>query len=182
MALFDDRLQGASNANAVTTHNSGILLARFIEKERLEGLAVFRAKFKYMADLDGSLHFEGLAAFSARFTCLHHAQVRPVCFRNVALNRDVPQMETIFVGASGHATAITKTFIRKNLELGDADCAEAARMRPKDRKNLLSFTGPKICRAEHSGQLGFVQLIVTPQQNQHRLALGDVNKRLDLAL
>ena len=165
MALFDDRLQGASDADPITSHNRRILLTRFIKKERVQSLAVFGPEFEYMADLDGSLHFKRLAAFPARLTCLNDAKVRPMCSLDVAPNRNVSQMETIFVGASGQAGAITETFVGKNLELSHADSAQAAGMRSQSGKNLLCFAGPEVRRAECPGEFGFVQLVVTAQQN-----------------
>ena len=156
MALFDNRLQGASDADPITSHNRRILLARFIKKERVQSLAVFGPEFKYMSDLDGSLHFEGLAAFPARLIRMHDTKVRPMRSLNVTPNRNISQMETIFVGASGHAGVITEAFIGKNLELSHANCAQAAGMRSKRGKNLFRLAGPEVRRAECSSEFSFV--------------------------
>src|SRR5207249_3820928 len=105
-------------------------------------------QFEYMADLDGALRFEGLAALPTRLPCLRDAQIRPVCLLNVAPHRDVSQMETVFVCASGHPGVIMETFVGKNLELSHAHCAQAAGVRSQSRKNLLCFAGPEVRRAE----------------------------------
>ena len=66
MALLDDRLQGAGDADAVAAHDRGLLLAGFVEEQRVERLAVLGAELEDVADLDGAADLERLAALGAR--------------------------------------------------------------------------------------------------------------------
>ena len=55
-------------------------------------------------------------------------------------------------------------------------------MRTERTENLFSFGGAEGRRAQRARQFRFIQLIVPAQQDQHRLAFGKVNQRLNLSL
>ena len=133
-----------------------------------------------VADLDGALHLERLAAFVASLPRLHQAQVRPMRNLDVPPDGNVAQMETIRVGAGRHLGCLAQALVRINRQLGNAHRAQAARMRAQRREYLLRLRRPEVTRAERADQLGLVQLIIAAQQDQHRLAVRDINECLDL--
>ena len=77
VGLLDDGLHGAGDADAVGTHDGGLLFARFVEEQGVEGLAVFGAELENVADFDGAADFQGLAAVDAGFARLGQTQIAP---------------------------------------------------------------------------------------------------------
>ena len=53
---------------------------------------------------------------------------------------------------------------------------------PSAAKISSGFGGAEGRRAERADKLGLIQLVVAAQQDQHGLAVRDIDERLDLAL
>ena len=115
VALLDDRLQRARDADAVAAHDRRLARAGLVQKRRVQLLAVFRAELEHVADFNRAADFQRLAAFRAGFAGGDGAQIKPIRHLDVALDGDVAQMETILVRAGGHAVRAAQTFIGKNL-------------------------------------------------------------------
>ena len=60
--------------------------------------------------------------------------------------------------------------------------AQASRLRAERGHTFFRRGGPRGDRAGSGHELGLVQLVVAADQNDDRLAVGDVNQRLDLAV
>ena len=182
VGLFDDGLHGAGNADAIGPHDGGLLLAGFVEEQGVEGFAVFDAEFEKVADLDGAADGQGLAAMGARFAGLDQAQIAPLSDPDVAGDFDLAQMESIFVGAGGHAGGALQRFIGVNGQVFYADGAQAAGMGAEGRKYLLRFGGAEGSGAQSAGELGLVELMVAAQKDENGFIGDDVNQGFDLAL
>ena len=83
----------------------------FVEEQRVERLAVLGAELEDVADFDGALDLERLAAFGAGLARLHEAQVRPVRDLDVAPDGDVAQVEAVLVGAGGHLGGVAQALV-----------------------------------------------------------------------
>ena len=111
-------------------------------------------------------------------------------------------METVFVRAGGHVVRAAQTFVGENLRnagIGSACCdvglraepvlgaptclhrAQTSRMRAQRLKISSGVAGRKTVPM-FAGKFGLIQLVVAANQNNDRLAVGDVNQRFDLAI
>src|SRR5206468_2091050 len=185
VALLDDGLKRARHADAVAAHDGRLLFAGLVEEQRAERLAVFCAQLKDVADFNRPADFERLTALSAGFARLNQPQVGPARNLNVAINRNIAQMETVFIRAGGHPDGAAQGFVGVNRDFprlnSRGDSAEAARMRAEFSENFLGGGGAKLSRPQNADQLRFIQLMIAAQQDKNRFALDEVDQCLDLA-
>ena len=83
-----------------------------------------------MTDFNRALDAQGLAAFRARFSDTRQAQIAPFLDSDVALDIDLPEMEAVLVGASGHVGGTAKRLVRIDRKVLHAYRAKAAWSRP----------------------------------------------------
>ena len=169
--------------------------AGFVQKCRAELLAVFRAEFENVADLNRAPDFQWFAALGAGFAGGNRPQIKPFRHLDVALHGNIVQMEPVLVGAGGHVVRAAQPFVGENfrnasLLLYRVTCHRlASNTAPRlpgcapssgnnfFRRGRTNRTVVRCCR-----EFGFIQLVVAANQNNDRLAVGDVNQRLDLAI
>src|SRR5439155_906285 len=135
VALLDDGLERARDADAVTAHDGGFARAGFIEEERAEALAVFRAELEDVADFDGAADLERLAALHTRLARRHRPQLPPLGHGDVAFNGDVLEMESVFVRAGGHVVRAAQALVGINGNFLHADRTQTSRMRANGGKD-----------------------------------------------
>ena len=180
--LLDDRLQRARDANAVTAHHRRVLFSRFVQKQCVQFLAVFGAELEDVADFDRTADLERFPTADAGLARPCSTQVGPVGHTNVAADRYIGVVETILIGAGGHTGSVSEDGIRVDGDLRYMSGAETSRVRPKLGKNFFCRGRLKVGGAEDSDQLGFVELIISPNQDQRQLALDAIDQSLDLLL
>src|ERR1017187_6969832 len=186
VALLDDRLQGSCDANAVAAHDGGLARTGLVEKSRAKLLAVFRAEFEDMANLDGPPDFQWFAAFRAGFTGSHSPQIEPLRHLDVAFDGDVAEMETVFVRTGGHVVRAAQPLVGINGNIprlhSRGYSAETSRMRAERGRTFFRCRRPENRCAQSSGELRFLQLVVAADQNDNGFAVRDVNEGFDLAV
>ena len=137
-----------------------------------------------MADLDGALHFQRLGAFGARLPSGDGAEVKPLGHFDVALDRDAAEMEAILVRTGGHVVRSAQPFVGEYLHRGRdvEDRAERTGLRAEGGRAFLRRRRTGGERAGAGEELGLVQLVVSANQDEDQLAIGDIHERLDLAV
>src|SRR5436190_504666 len=111
VALFEDGLQGAGHTDAVRAHNGRLLFAGGVKEQRPERLAVFGSQLEHVTDFDRPPDFERPTTAHTRFTSPYETQVCPMFHRDVALDRNVTEMEAVFIGACGHPAGTAQRFV-----------------------------------------------------------------------
>ena len=178
---------------------AGLRCAGLVEKRRAQLLAVFRAELEDVADLDGPANFQWLAAFRAGFAGGHRPQIGPLRHLDVAFDGDVAQMEAVLIRAGGHVVRAAQAFVGVNFKWHSFQpcsgfqaeaCAtfksrlqrQVTRLRAERGRTFLPAWPDEHVAPMHAREFGFVQLVVAANQNDDRLAVGDINERLDLAV
>ena len=114
VALLDNRLQRARDADAVAAHDRRLARTVHVEEGRIQLLAVFCAELENVADFNCAADFQCLATLHARLARADGSQIKPRRHLDVALDGDVLQMETVLVRAGGHVICAAQTFVGKN--------------------------------------------------------------------
>ena len=93
-------------------------------------------------------------------------------------------MKTVFVRAGGHVVRALQTLVDINFHVRRNIHHRAERTRLGTERSHAFFRSrrPDQHRAGFGGKLGFIQLVVTADQNQNRFTVRNVNQRLDLAI
>src|SRR5262249_4860992 len=134
---FYRRGQDALDADAVTTHDYGYLLAVGVQDRRAHGYAVFRPELEDVADFQGFRDAQHTVAFRAALSFGHGAQVGPLNVLDVAGDVDAALVMVVNVRAGGHIGAPLQGVIGKDFVSGHADSAEAPGVRAHRLENLL---------------------------------------------
>jgi hypothetical protein len=158
----------------------------FVEEGGVQLLAVFGAELEDVTDLDGAPDLQGLAGGWRRFTGLHGAQVRPLT--STLMSRS---METCEDGNRPRwrrwsCRARRAAFIGEDPDPGD-HCGNLHRargtgFRAEQSHDSSGVAGSEARRPVRAREFGLVQLVVAAHQDKDRLAVGDVDQRLDLAM
>src|SRR5260370_14664235 len=186
VALLDNRLQRACYSDSVTAHDHRLLFAGLIQEEGFESFAIFGAELEYVTYFDCSLNLERFSTFRAGFAGLHQSQINPVHWLNVAFDGNIAKVKAILVGAGGHGRHFAQSFVGVNRE-GCSLAIELLLHRTKTaghRSDLIEngdvvlgfcVRWTEVGSPKHTGKLCFIQLIVAPEQDQHRFAVNDIN-------
>ena len=157
------------------------MFAGFIKKEGVQSFAVLRAELEDVADFDGAPNLQRLAAIGAGSPARTVRRSAHWVTLNIAADGNIPKMETIFVRARGHVRPRRADVHRHKSAVLLSDGPEAARMRAERiEKFLRGSAGRNCCGAEFARQLGFIELIVSANQNENRFALDHIDQRFDL--
>jgi len=117
VALLDDRLQRARDADAVTAHHTRLAIARLVEEQRVGIFSLyFVPSLKTWPTSIARRIFSGLAHLAQGSPAVDRPQIKPLRHLDVALDGDVAQMKTVFIGAGLHVACIAQRFIGKSLE------------------------------------------------------------------
>ena len=185
MALFDDRLQRAADADAVAAHDHQLALFLIVGVGRAVLLAVFRAELEHVANLDRAADLERLARLWTGFADAHPAKVAILRDREIARHVDLAQMVTVFVRAGNAVADQAHGVVGKNAGqcVGVLDraahCAQTARFRAHDGLDFLHGGGTPEAEAERA-ELGLLEFVPAAEHDREESAVAHEDQRLEL--
>ncbi len=166
MALFNDRLHGAANANAVTTHDHMAGLFLIIRVNRVEFLGILGAEDKDVADFNTTSTLQRLARQWAGFTRAHAPEITKLRYRQIARHIDISHVKSVLVRPGRTVANQADRFVSKysceclGLAQGAFDRTQATGLRSHEWSNLVRRRRPDDIKSQ-AAKLGFLQIIVT---------------------
>src|SRR5271157_5744687 len=179
VTLLDRRRQDALDANSVTAHDRGDLLAIAVEHTRAHGFRILVSQLENVPDFDGGINAQRSATVGAVFACLHGPQAKqarlmsgPILVFAIAVDATmVPFLVCACypITLASRAKAVLKEhFSAHSAKLGAVPKplfgAKIPWLTPENL-GRLSRGHRSNCSRELSEKFCFVELIVSAQEN-----------------
>ncbi len=171
MGSLHDRRHVALETDAVGAHRHDPFGAHFVEHGHPQRLGVLPAQLEDVAHLDGTEHFEGLAALPTGLPGGHLAHVHPLRHRNVSLHVHSPQMEVVLVRAGHQIRASPQRLVRQHGHRRHRNGAQTPRICAEQFSHLVGVSGPYLQGVSCIGQLLLLEGMVAPEQHQRDLSV-----------
>ena len=181
MALLDDRLQSACDADAVAAHDAERLGGVLVLVDGVESLGVLGAELEHLPHFNAAADGDLPAALGADVAFADDDEIGVAGDLRVALQIDVLEVVIVLVGADD---ASRRAF---ELQVGDDADVALERLDGADRTDAGAghvAHGRVIGHLHRLGaqitlELHFVDVAVAGNADHHRLAVGHVDERLD---
>ena len=182
MALLDGSRQRPRNADPVTSHFQGLLLALTIEKRGSQRFGVFCSQEEDLTRLDAAMDsIESLLAARTAFAVLSLSQISKAGLRGkVACGADIEEVRVGFVGARHGRLHCLQSCVGDNSDRVQTDRASESNRSPGHFLHNLRAGQSERIGLEQAAELGFGNLMVAADQSDHSFAVGlHIDHRLD---
>ncbi len=140
MALFDDGLERARDADAVAAHDGKLPCPGFVEEGGVQLFAVLEADLEDVSDLDAAADLEGESGRRSRLADLNGPEVVPAGDFDVALDGNMAEVEAVLVGPGGHAACALESVVGVHRSAG-GDAPDGPEGTRAGAEGLLNFRG-----------------------------------------